>query len=49
MHIGGRVRVGVGPLTAELTRAAAGELTLAPGVAVQASFRPEVTRLVSRR
>jgi len=49
MHIGGRVRVAIGPLTAELTRAAAAELTLSAGVPVQASFRPDVTRLVCRR
>ena len=49
MHIGGRVRVAIGPLTAELTRAAAAELTLSAGASVQASFRPDVTRLVSRR
>jgi molybdate transport system ATP-binding protein len=48
MHIGGRVRVGIGPLTAELTRVAAGELTLSAGMPAQASFRPEATRLLSR-
>jgi len=49
MRIGGRVRVGIGPLTAELTRAAAAELTLAAGVPAQANFQPEATRLHRRR
>jgi hypothetical protein len=49
MHIGGRVRVAIAPLSAELTRPAAGQLTLSARAAVQASFRPDVTRLVSRR
>jgi ABC-type sulfate/molybdate transport systems ATPase subunit len=48
VHIGGRVRVAIGPLTAELPRAAAAELSLSAGAPAQASFPPDVTRLISR-
>jgi ABC-type Fe3+/spermidine/putrescine transport system ATPase subunit len=48
VHIGGRVRVGIGSLTAELPRAAAAELSLSAGAPAQASFPPDVTRLISR-
>ena len=43
---GDRVRVRVGPLTAEVTAAAARELGLAPGVTVVASFKATGARLV---
>lgn len=43
---GDRVRVRVGPLTAEITAAAARELELAPGVPVVASFKATGARLV---
>jgi molybdate transport system ATP-binding protein len=43
---GDRVRVRVGPLTAEITAAAARELELAPGVTVVASFKATGARLV---
>jgi molybdate transport system ATP-binding protein len=43
---GDRVRVRVGPLTAEVTAAAARELELAPGVTVVASFKATGARLV---
>ena len=43
---GDRVRVRVGPLTAEITAAAARELDLAPGVPVVASFKATGARLV---
>jgi molybdate transport system ATP-binding protein len=43
---GDRVRVRVGPLTAEITAAAARELELAPGMTVVASFKATGTRLV---
>jgi molybdate transport system ATP-binding protein len=43
---GDRVRVRVGPLTAEVTAAAARELELAPGVPVVASFKATGARLV---
>jgi molybdate transport system ATP-binding protein len=43
---GDRVRVRVGPLTDEITAAAARELELAPGVTVVASFKATGARLV---
>jgi molybdate transport system ATP-binding protein len=43
---GDRVRVRVGPLTAEITAAAARELELVPGMTVVASFKATGTRLV---
>jgi molybdate transport system ATP-binding protein len=43
---GDRVRVRVGPLTAEITAAAARELELTPGVTVVASFKATGARLV---
>jgi molybdate transport system ATP-binding protein len=48
--IGNRVRVGLAapqPLVAEITGAAVGELHLAPGVRVTASWKATATRLVS--
>ncbi|MBV8394971.1 MAG: ABC transporter ATP-binding protein [Actinobacteria bacterium] len=45
-HVGGRVRVQVGPLVAELPQAAAGELRLAVGSRAVASFDAALTRLV---
>ena len=45
---GGRVRVALGPLTVELTVAAAADLALAPGVLACASFAPAQTRLIGR-
>ena len=48
VRFGGRVRVRVGEVTAELGRAQAQELALSPGVAARASFRPEATRLIRR-
>jgi molybdate transport system ATP-binding protein len=47
--LGNRVRVGLAagqPLTAEITRAAADALALAPGVRVTATFKAAATRLV---
>jgi molybdate transport system ATP-binding protein len=47
--IGNRVRAGLAapqPLTAELTEASAGELGLAPGVAVVATWKAAATRLL---
>jgi molybdate transport system ATP-binding protein len=43
---GDRVRVRVGPLTAEVTAAAARDLALAPGEVVVASFKATGARLV---
>jgi molybdenum ABC transporter ATP-binding protein len=43
---GDRVRVRVGPLTAEITAAAARELELRPGVTIVASFKATGARLV---
>ena len=48
VRLGGRVRVRIGVLTAELARADAQELALTPGVIARASFTPEVTRLIRR-
>jgi molybdate transport system ATP-binding protein len=47
-RVGGRVRVRVGAVTAELSRGEAQELALSPGVAARASFEPEATRLIRR-
>ena len=44
--LGNRVRVRVGPLTAEVTAASAARLALAEGNAVVASFKATATRLV---
>jgi molybdate transport system ATP-binding protein len=44
--VGNRVRVRVGPLTAEVTAASAEQLTLRPGDVVVASFKATGTRLV---
>ncbi|HZC28651.1 MAG TPA: TOBE domain-containing protein, partial [Gaiellaceae bacterium] len=46
-EIGGRVRVRLGPLTAELTRESTERLGLARGEIVYASFKATATRLVS--
>ncbi len=46
--LGGRVRTSVGPLSVELTAAAARERSLTPGDPVCASFAPEHTRLIRR-
>jgi len=45
-HVGDRVRVQVGPLTAELVAASLDHLGLAPGTVVVASFKANGTRLV---
>jgi ABC-type sulfate/molybdate transport systems ATPase subunit len=45
---GGMVRVGLGPLIAELPLAEAAALGLAPGVAACACFEPAATRLLRR-
>ena len=45
--LGNRVRVRVGPLTAEVTAASADRLALAEGETVVASFKATATRLVS--
>ena len=45
--LGNRVRVRVGPLTAEVTAASADRLALAEGDPVVASFKATATRLVS--
>jgi molybdopterin-binding protein len=47
--VGNRVRVRVGPLTAEVTAASAERLGLAPGEAVVASFKATAARLVPLR
>jgi molybdate transport system ATP-binding protein len=47
--VGNRVRVRVGPLTAEVTAASAERLALAPGEAVVASFKATAARLVPLR
>ena len=46
VRLGNRVRVRVGPLTAELTAASAERLGLAPGDIVVATFKATATRLV---
>jgi molybdate transport system ATP-binding protein len=46
VHVANRVRIRVGPLTAEITAAAAEELGLRPGETVVASFKATGTRLV---
>jgi molybdate transport system ATP-binding protein len=49
VELGNRVRVRVGPLTAEVTAASAERLGLAPGAAVVASFKATAARLVPLR
>ena len=44
--VGNRVRVAVGPLTAEITAASAEQLELRPGEEVVATFKAAGTRLV---
>jgi molybdate transport system ATP-binding protein len=48
-RVGGRVRVHVGPLTAELSGERAAALELRPGAPVEAVFAPQATRLIARR
>jgi molybdate transport system ATP-binding protein len=48
VRLGGRVRIRLGVLTAELTRADAQALALTPGVSARASFTAEATRLIKR-
>jgi molybdopterin-binding protein len=45
-HVGNRVRVRVGPLTAEVTEASAERLDLTVGSRIYASFKATGTRLV---
>ncbi|MDX6506164.1 MAG: molybdate transport system ATP-binding protein [Gaiellaceae bacterium] len=45
-HVGNRVRVRIGPLTAEVTKASAERLELAAGSTVLATFKATGTRLV---
>jgi molybdopterin-binding protein len=45
-HVGNRVRVRIGPLTAEVTAASAERLELARGGTAVASFKATGTRLV---
>jgi molybdate transport system ATP-binding protein len=47
VHVGNRVRVGVGPLTAEVTAASAERLRLAEGRRIVASFKATGARLVA--
>jgi len=47
-RVGGRVRVTIGPLSVEMTTAAASALGLAPGACAAASFEPALTRLIER-
>jgi molybdopterin-binding protein len=44
--VGNRVRVRIGPITAEVTATSADKLELAPGAAAYASFKATGTRLV---
>jgi molybdate transport system ATP-binding protein len=46
-HVGNRVRVRIGPVTAEVTAASVEKLALTVGVAAVASFKATGTRLVS--
>jgi molybdopterin-binding protein len=46
VHVGNRVRVRVGPLTAEVTAASAARLELADGGLAYATFKATGTRLV---
>ncbi|MFN2468310.1 MAG: TOBE domain-containing protein, partial [Gaiellaceae bacterium] len=48
VSLGNRVRVRVGPLTAEVSAASAERLRLAPGSSVVASFKATATRLLPR-
>ena len=46
VHVGNRVRVKIGPVTAEVTEASVERLGLAPGTRAVASFKATGTRLV---
>jgi ABC-type sulfate/molybdate transport systems ATPase subunit len=46
VHVGGRVRVGIGPVTAEITAASADRLDLARGGKAVATFKATGTRLL---
>jgi molybdopterin-binding protein len=46
-HVGNRVRVRIGPVTAEVTTAAVETLSLAVGMPAVASFKATGTRLVA--
>jgi molybdopterin-binding protein len=46
VHVGNRVRVKIGPVTAEVTEASVERLGLVPGRSVVASFKATGTRLV---
>ena len=46
VHVGNRVRVRIGPVTAEVTEASVERLGLVPGAKVVASFKATGTRLV---
>jgi molybdopterin-binding protein len=48
VHVGNRVRVRIGPVTAEVTVPSADKLELAVGTVAVASFKATGTRLVSR-
>ena len=48
VRLGGRVRIGLGTLTAELPAASVDEQVLALGATVCASFDPDQTRLIRR-
>ncbi len=48
VHVGNRVRVSIGPITAEVTAASAHELDLARGGRAVATFKATGTRLVPR-
>jgi hypothetical protein len=45
---GGRVRLRVGPLTAEIANALSETLALEPSMVVRARFEPAATRLIAR-
>ena len=49
VHVGHRVRVQVGPVTAEVTQASVEKLELAVGARAVASFKATGTRLVPYR
>jgi molybdopterin-binding protein len=46
VHVGNRVRVSIGPITAEVTAASAHDLDLARGGRAVATFKATGTRLV---
>jgi molybdopterin-binding protein len=48
VHVGNRVRIRIGDLTAEVTEASVEKLGLAVGSRAVASFKATGTRLVSR-